>query len=75
MSVRMLLSAASEICGLLRSADSLAWSYRARKRPPLPGCPHARCSHCLRYALAWRERVLAVIARASRRPVPPSLFG
>lgn len=40
------------------SADSLAWSYNARRRPALPGCSHRNCSSCLRYALWWRERLL-----------------
>jgi hypothetical protein len=44
---------------LAASSDSLAWSYAARKRPPLPGCRHKSCANCLRYALAWRSRVLA----------------
>ena len=59
---------------VLRSADSLAWSYRARKHPPLPGCPHARCNHCLPYALAWRARVLQAIRRGQRRRLAPTLF-
>jgi hypothetical protein len=46
---------------LLASADSLAWSYAARRRPPLPGCTgHINCANCVRYALAWRQRVVAV---------------
>jgi hypothetical protein len=41
------------------SADSLAWSYAARRRPPLPGCTaHRNCANCPRYALAWRRRVV-----------------
>ncbi|MPY63491.1 deazapurine DNA modification protein DpdA family protein [Streptomyces spongiae] len=42
---------------LLTSADSAAWSYHARKRPPLPGHPHKNCANCLEYALRWRTRV------------------
>ena len=42
----------------LVSADSLAWSYRARRSPPLPGCRHLRCSNCLRFALGWRSRLV-----------------
>jgi hypothetical protein len=51
--------------GLLRyadclvSADSLAWSFDARRAAPLAGCSHANCANCLRYAAAWRERALA----------------
>lgn len=42
----------------LKSCDSLAWSYRARNAPPLPGCTHKSCSNCLRFATAWRARLL-----------------
>jgi len=43
----------------LASADSLAWSFEARRAAPLAGCSHANCANCLRYAAAWRERTLA----------------
>ncbi len=43
----------------LTSADSLAWSFEAWRPAPLPGCRHANCANCLRYAAAWRERTLA----------------
>ena len=44
----------------LESADSLAWSYAARRRPALPGCTrHRNCANCPRYALAWRQQVIA----------------
>ncbi len=47
---------------LLESADSLAWSYHARRRPPLPGCNgHKNCANCPRAALAWRRDTLAVL--------------
>ncbi|MEV8603516.1 hypothetical protein AB0465_27005 [Streptomyces griseoviridis] len=46
---------------LLASADSAAWSYHARRRPPLPGHPHKNCANCLPYALRWRIRVLAAL--------------
>lgn len=42
----------------LESADSLAWSREARRRPPLPVCSHPSCQNCLSYALVWRERQL-----------------
>lgn len=42
----------------LTSADSMAWSYEARRRPPLAGCTtHKNCANCPRWALAWRERI------------------
>lgn len=42
---------------LLASADSLAWSYHARRNPPLPGCRHASCSNCFRFATTWADRI------------------
>jgi hypothetical protein len=42
---------------LLVSADSMAWSYHARRRPALAECSHANCNSCLRYALWWRSAV------------------
>lgn len=45
----------------LASADSLAWSFNARKNPPLPECAHPRCSNCLRYALEWRDGLVGRI--------------
>lgn len=42
----------------LASADSMAWSYQARKRDPLDGCTHRSCANCIRYAMAWRDRAL-----------------
>jgi len=43
----------------LVSADSMAWSYRARRDWPLPGCTHKSCANCARYALRWRDRLMA----------------
>lgn len=52
----------------LASADSMAWSYQARRREPLPECVeraeqglergHKNCANCMRYAMKWRTRVL-----------------
>ncbi len=53
-------------CGhLLTSADSMAWSYAARRRPPLPGCQtrHLNCANCPRYAYQWHARVCAALTR------------
>lgn len=48
------------------SADSMAWSYRARKRKDrIPGHTHMNCANCLEYALNWRADLL------SRVPLPP----
>lgn len=43
----------------LASADSMAWSFRARRSEPLPGHSHKSCANCLEYALRWRKKVLA----------------
>jgi hypothetical protein len=42
----------------LASSDSLAWSFSARRQPPLPGCTHKNCANCLVYAGRWRHRLL-----------------
>jgi len=47
----------------LISADSMAWSYSARRMPALAGCTgHKNCANCLTYATEWRRRVLAQCA-------------
>lgn len=55
---------------LLKSADSLAWSYAARLDSPLcghtkpgPGRPlgHKNCANCADYALRWQLRVLKIM--------------
>lgn len=44
---------------MLYSSDSMAWSYNARRRPPLPECNgHKNCANCLRYASQWRRSLL-----------------
>jgi hypothetical protein len=40
----------------IHSADSMAWSFHARKHPPMPGHTHKSCANCMEYALAWREK-------------------
>lgn len=52
----------ANVAGALMSADSMAWSYRARRDKPLPGCHHQRCSNCIRYAIRWRDRLLAQVS-------------
>ncbi len=43
----------------LETADSMAWSFDGRRSEPMAGCTgHKNCANCLRYALAWRDRVL-----------------
>ena len=57
---------------LLASADSMAWSYAARRAPALPGCTgHRNCANCLTYATRWRARILAA---TTSRGCQASLF-
>jgi len=42
----------------LESADSAAWSYHARRRPPIAGHTHKSCANCREYALRWRSDLL-----------------
>jgi hypothetical protein len=57
----------------LASSDSMAWSYDARRRPPLPGHTHKSCANCMEYALRWRLRALEA-AGLSRPDPQPLLF-
>ncbi|MBK9181460.1 MAG: hypothetical protein IPM45_18265 [Acidimicrobiales bacterium] len=54
----------------LVSADSMAWSFAARRSPPLPGCRHATCANCLRYALRWRAALLDSLPREYQARLP-----
>jgi hypothetical protein len=59
----------------LASADSMAWSYRARHEPiRLPGCTHRNCANCEKFALAWRADLLASIATRERQARQPLLW-
>jgi hypothetical protein len=52
------LTGLAQFAHLLTSADSMAWSYHARRRRRRPTCLHrGTCAHCLAYALVWRTRV------------------
>lgn len=53
----------------LQSADSMAWSYNARRNPPIAGHTHKSCANCLEWALRWRTAVLGVVDQCE-----PSLF-
>lgn len=58
----------------LASADSMAWSYDARRHQPLPGheTRHKNCANCEDWALGWRQRVLNALAnpRIKTAPMP-----
>ena len=50
--------------GSLESADSMAWSYNARRNPPRAECSHMNCANCLPYALEWREKIQGLLPNA-----------
>ncbi|AEL19734.1 queuine tRNA-ribosyltransferase [Mycobacterium phage Kratio] len=52
---------------LLTTADSMGWSYNARKNAPLAGCTHKSCSNCMAWALRWRKNIVGT-APAWGRP-------
>jgi len=54
---------------LLTTADSLAWSMDARRKPPMVDCHgggHKNCANCPRFALAWRDSLLGQLALIGR---------
>jgi hypothetical protein len=49
-----------KVAGSMVSADSMAWSFDARRAAPLEGClSHINCANCIKYALKWRDSLLA----------------
>jgi hypothetical protein len=55
---------------VLTSADSMAWSFRARRGLiRLPGHTHRTCANCLEWALQWREQVAALRTRDHQLPL------
>lgn len=52
----------AEISTKFFSTDSMAWSYGARFKEPLPGHNHSSCANCLEYALMWRNKIVSEIA-------------
>lgn len=60
---------------LLETADSMAWSFDARRSPRLPGCSgHRNCANCLTYALKWRAEVVDRIGVGAHAARQLSLF-
>lgn len=51
----------------LASADSLAWSLRARFAQALPGCTHGRCSNCPRLALRRLQNIEREMHRSATK--------
>lgn len=55
-------------CQYLVSADSLAWSYDARRVKKEYACPwggtHKKCVSCIDYALNWRKNLMAKLRDA-----------
>jgi hypothetical protein len=56
------------VADCITSADSMAWSYGARRQrrdgsARLTNCPHASCANCLDYALVWRALLLERLGR------------
>ena len=54
----------------LWSADSMAWSFHARREPPRQECrgKHKNCANCLTFALEWREELLGSLTMHARTP-------
>jgi len=50
----------------LASSDSMAWSFCARRDKPLPGCSHASCSNCSKYAVKWYDALQREIPSLAR---------
>jgi hypothetical protein len=65
------LTGLTRFAHLMASADSMAWSFGARRRRiTLPGCAHrGPCNHCLTYALRWRQRILRAIQTPKNWPL------
>lgn len=60
----------------LASADSLSWSYTARRAsgPMIPGHKHAKCANCYQWAMQWRRRLADCILYGETRPQQGELF-
>lgn len=58
-----------KVAGLLTSADSMAWSFAARRQEPLAGCTHRNCANCVRFALRWRGALLERSNERRARPI------
>lgn len=43
---------------MLKSADSLAWSFGGRRIRPCPEGPNVSCANCKHHAMKWRDNVI-----------------
>lgn len=51
----------------LRSADSMAWSFDARRNGRgIADCEHKTCANCIKWAAKWRENLLISINRPAQ---------
>lgn len=52
---------------LLDSADSMAWCFSGyRNKMDCDGCNSRNCSHCVKYAMGWREQLLQYIEQSKK---------
>lgn len=56
-------SGVARLAPVLESADSMAWSYHARREPAMPTCTHANCANCPIFAEHWLHETLNSIDR------------
>lgn len=55
----------------ISSADSMAWSYVARRRNiRLPGCTHKTCSNCFKFAMQWAGNLRTEPVQAPQTAMP-----
>lgn len=56
----------------IASADSMAWSFVARKREiRLPGCAHKTCGNCYDFAMKWHHDLILDLGEMATRTAPP----
>lgn len=61
------ITALKKIASQIVSADSMAWSYAARRNKPLPECSgHKNCANCSRWAYRWYSRVKEIYIAQKR---------
>ncbi len=53
-----------KVARVVKSADSMSWSFVARRRPiRMEGHKHKTCANCLPFALSWRKQLLERIGQ------------